>query len=125
MPRTGVAPQIRALAERYPEMSKAAIARKVGCHVSNVKQVLARYLSRTSIEELRDFQETKPDCVDAVAHRILSSVSDRKITKMSAQSAVTAFAILTDKAQLLRGQPTNINAMLLVDAVEALKLREQ
>ena len=123
--KTGAAPAIRHLYERYPEMSQAAIARKVGCTSSTVSTVLKQYLNSTSEEELRQFQENKADIYDAIQHRALSTITNSKLRNASAQSLVTAAAILEDKARLVRGQATNINATILLDVVEMLKNRNQ
>lgn len=104
-------------------MRKSEIARRVGCNPHNVSYVLAKYLGKASQDELRAFQENKADIVDSVAHRVLSSVTDKKIAKMSGQSAITAFAILTDKSQLLRGLATGINVSVLMDVVDAIRAK--
>lgn len=119
--RKGVAPAIRALHDRYPGMTKSAIARKVGCSPENVSQVLRNYLENTSIEELRDYQSNRADIFDALGHRLLSSLTKEKLEKSKPMEAVTAAAILFDKARLERGQATGINVEVLMDVAEAIR----
>lgn len=121
--RKGVAPRIRKLKTRYPEMTQPEIARRVGCSVDNVYNVLRRYHRSTTETELREFQENKADIIDQLAHRVVLSVTDAKLKKMSASQAFVGLGILTDKSQLLKGLPTGINVNVLMDVVEALRAR--
>lgn len=123
--RNGSAPAIRKLHEKYPEMTKAAIARKVGCTPHNVSVVLAKYLHDTSPEGLADFQANKAEVYDALQHRLLSSLTPEKISNSKVMEAVTAAAILEDKARLVRGQATGINVTVLMDVAEAIRARRQ
>jgi len=123
--KTGAAPKIRALHSRYPDLSNAAIAKRVGCSNENVRITLASFLDDKSLEDLRDFQETKADVFDSLQLRMLASITKEKIDKTRPVEAITAAAILEDKARLVRGQATNINATILLDVVEALKNRRQ
>lgn len=119
----GVAPTIRKLKTRYPEMTQPEIAKRVGCSVDNVQKVLRRYNRAASVEELRGFQENKADIVDHLAHRVVMSITDAKLKKMSASQAFIALGIAIDKSQLLHGLPTGINVSVLMDVVEAIRLR--
>ena len=119
--RTGAAPRIRALKERYPEMSKAAIARKVGCGINNVDYVLKRYLGDTSGEDLRRYQENQADIFDSIANRLLLSITPEKVEKSKLVEAITGAAILIDKARLVRGQATSINMTAVVDLIEVMR----
>lgn len=121
--RKGLAPKIRALRDKFPEMSKSAIARRVGCHPSNVDQVLGRYLGDVPLEDLRAYQENRADVFDALGHRFLLSVTQDKLDKTKPMEAVTAAAILYDKARLERGQATGINVSVLMDVAEAIRAR--
>jgi hypothetical protein len=115
-PRHGErAAKIRRLATSYPELSQAAIAKRVGCTIGNVYGVLKRFLGDTSEGELREFQENKADVYDALQRQCLESVTQAKLTKTSAPALVTAAAILEDKARLVRGQATGINVQVLLD----------
>lgn len=69
---------------RYPELSEAQIAKRVGCSPSNVHQVLATFLANRTESELRDFQANKADIYDAVQLRALASVTPDKLRKSSA-----------------------------------------
>lgn len=121
--RTGKAPAIRKLKEKYPEMSNAAIARKVGCHPSNVDAILRRYLGDTTAEELRGYQENRGDIFDAVGNRALLHITDAKLAKASPAELTTVMGILYDKARLERGQATGINVTVLMDVVDAIRSR--
>ena len=122
---TGKAEHIRLLHDRFPNLSPTAIANKVGCAESNVRQVLQRYVRDCSLEELRDFQANEADIVDAVRAKALSSLTKDHWDKSSALQIVTAAGILFDKSRLLKGQPTSIHANLLVDVLEHLKERDE
>lgn len=119
--KKGLAPRIRKLALDYPEMSKASIARKVGCTPGNVTTVLKTFLNGTSENELRQFQDNKPDILDSLSMRVLGSIDATKIKKASALQLVTAYGILHDKRALLLGQPTAINVSALVDVAKAIR----
>ena len=122
---TGKAAAIRVLHDRYPEMSQAAIARKVGCTDRNVSVVLKNYLRDTSPEELSQFQDSKADIYDAIQNRILASITPEKIEKAKLVESITSAAILEDKARLVRGQATGINVSVLMDVVEAIRARQK
>ena len=124
--KRGLAPLIRATKLRYPELSEAKIAKRVGCSPSNVHQVLSVFLHGHSEQELRDFQANKVDIYDAVQMRALESVTQDKLRKSSAGSLVTVAAILEDKARLIRGQATSIHVHALVDVLAMLReLRDE
>jgi len=120
-----LAPTIRKMAMQYPELSNSEIARTVGCSHQNVSEVLANFLAGTSPEALREFQESKADIYDAIQHRLLLSVTQEKIDKTKTMEAVTAAAILEDKARLVRGQATGINVNILLDVVDAMRQKSK
>ena len=120
---TGVAPRIRALKTRYPEMPGTEIAKRVGCNPNNVYAVLGKWLGDKGEQDLRDYQENQADVFDALAMRSLSSITDAKLTKANAVQLMTTAAIATDKARLVRGQATGINVNVLMDVVEAMRSR--
>jgi hypothetical protein len=119
--KIGVAPKIRKLALRYPELSKSDIARKVGCTRQNVSCVLNTFLDNRSPATLLDFQTTKAEVYDALQLRILESLTAAEITKAPLMARVTSAAILEDKARLVRGQATGISMIQMLDVVEAIK----
>lgn len=121
----GCAKEIIRIKKQIPNASNALIARTVGCTRGNVRSVLSTFLGKHSEEELRDFQENKANIVDALQLKALESITDRKLTKSSAAQLATMFGILYDKGALQRGQPTGINAVMLLDVVEAIKARQQ
>ena len=118
--KRGLASLIRATKARYPELSEAQIANRVGCTPSNVHQVLSGFLHGHSEVELRDFQANKADIYDAVQMRALASVTQDKLRKSSAGSLVTVAAILEDKARLIRGQATSVHIHALIDVLDAI-----
>ena len=122
--KRGLAPEIRKTALRYPELSKAEIARKVGCTRGNVSIVLDTFLDTKSPEQLRDYQENQADIFDSLAYRLLESVTQDKLDKTKPMEAITGAAILIDKARLVRGQATSINANVLIDLVRAVRAEQ-
>jgi len=118
---TGAAPIIRRTKLRYPEMSNAQIAKRVGCDKSNVSRVLSRFLGKHSEDELREFQQNKADVFDSLQMRALMSINDATISKASLLPRITGAAILEDKSRVIRGQATQINVSVLLDAVAAVR----
>lgn len=123
--KTGAAPRIRKLREKFPEMSELAIARRVGCNPSNVHRVLKTYLNDSTVVDLREYQENQADVFDSLAMRLLSSITPEKIAKSKIMEATTGAAILIDKARLVRGQATGINVSVLMDVAQAIRERRR
>ena len=122
---TGAAPRIRRLKMRYPELSENAIAKRVGCDPANVHRVLKRFMGEDGSEQdLQDYQNAKADIFDAMQRRIVMSISDADIAKAQLLPRVTAVAILEDKARTIRGQATQVNVNVLVDAAKMLREME-
>lgn len=121
--RTGVAPKIRILKDKFPEMSEAKIAKRVGCSPSNVHRVLSTYLSDLSEDELRNYQENKGDTFDSVVARSILSITPEKLANSSAVQLATVAGIAFDKSQLAHGLATGINVTVLMDVVEAIRER--
>lgn len=121
--RKGLAPKIRKLKLKHPELTDSDIARTVGCRPSNVSYVLKKFLGNNSEEDLRQYQENQADIFESVAHRLLTSVTQDKIDKTKPMEAITGAAILIDKARLVRGQATGINVSVLIDVAEAIRMR--
>jgi len=120
--KTGKAPAIRRMKMRYPEMSEAQIAKRVQCSPANVHYVLKRFLGEDNTEQdLRDYQESKAEIYDAMQMRIHRSITNEDIAKAPLVARVTSAAILEDKARVIRGQATQINVSVLLDAVQALR----
>jgi hypothetical protein len=123
---TGAAAKIRREKLRYPELSEGQIAKRVGCDPANVHRVLKRFLGTQTQDDLRQFQENKADMFDALQHRALMSVTDAKLAKTSARDLAVAAGIWEDKARTIRGQATQINVSVLLDAVQAVReMREK
>ena len=117
----GCAAKIRRDAIKFPELSKSQLARRAGCHPSNVTGVLKGFLKSNTEEDLRDFQASKAEVFDAIQLRFLESLTPSKLAKSSALQSVTAAAILEDKARLVRGQATGINVTALLDVAQLLR----
>jgi hypothetical protein len=118
---TGAAEHIRLLHDRYPKLGNTAIANKVGCDESTVRDVLARYTRNCSLETLREFQANETDILDAIRQQTLASITCEKLEKANFLQLVTGAAILLDKSRLLNGQPTSIHVTALVDLVGLLR----
>lgn len=119
---TGAAPKIRKMKLRYPELSEVQIAKRVGCDPANVHRVLKRFLGKKqSQDDLRQFQADKADVFDALQHRALMSVTDAKLAKTGVRDLAVAAGIWEDKARIVRGQATQINVNVLLDAVQAIR----
>jgi hypothetical protein len=119
--RTGAGRRAIALKLAHPELSDAKIAERVGCRPSNVSSVLGRFLGDHSEEELKSFQNAKAEIFDALQMRSLMSITQEDIAKAPFLPRITGAAILEDKARLIRGQATQINVSVLLDAVEAVR----
>jgi hypothetical protein len=119
---TGAAPKIRRLKMRFPDMSEGQIAKRVQCSPANVHRVLKRFLGEDQSEEdLKSFQEEKANVYDALQQRALMSVTDAKLAKTAVRDLAVAAGIWEDKARVIRGQATQINVSVLLDAVAAVK----
>ena len=122
--RTGAADKVIDLHLRKPHMSKAAIARRVGCSPGNVDYVLKRYLAKNSEAQLREYQANQGDAFDAIGMRALASITPKKLANASAVQLMTTAAIATDKARLIRGEATGINVSVLLDIAAGIRERQ-
>lgn len=119
--KKGKAALIRKLHCDYPELSQADIARRTDTSTANVNQVLKRFNDNVSVESLKDYQENKADIYDLLQSRFLASITKEDVEKAPLLARVTSAAILEDKARTIRGQATQINVSVLLDAVQAIK----
>lgn len=124
---TGVAPAIRRMKMRYPEMSEGQIAQRVGCDPANVHRVLKRFLGdKITEDDHKTFEEHTADIFSRLQNRMLTSITDEKIANTQLLPLITASAILEDKKRTIRGQATQINVSVLLDAVQAIRdMRKQ
>jgi hypothetical protein len=118
---TGAARRIRKLKVQHPEFSDSDIARIVGCNSSNVSRVLKRFLGELNEGDVQTFQQRKADMYDALQVRMLGSITDADILKTPVGTRVISAGVLYDKAALTRGQATQINVNVLLDAVQAIR----
>ena len=123
-PKGKRAAEIRYLHDKYPELSNSALARRVGCDESNVRQVLRSYLRAIPISDIDEFREDKALILESIQHRTLASITDRDIANSSFSQRIVATAIMEDKIRLMRGQPTSIHVHALVDVLDALRMRD-
>jgi AraC-like DNA-binding protein len=117
----GIAARIRRIKVENPELGATKIAKLVGCNPSNVTRVLQKFLGNSSETDLQDYQNQKAKIFDALQKRIHESISDDDIAKAQLLPRVTAAAILEDKARTIRGQATQINVSVLLDAVQTIR----
>lgn len=122
---TGASEHIKLLHDRFPRMGNSAIANKVGCDESTVRDVIARYARNCSLENLRDFQANEADILDAVRERTVASISPQKLANATYLQLVTGAAILMDKSRLLKGQPTDIHVHALMDVAQLLREKRE
>jgi hypothetical protein len=120
-----LAPLIRATKLRYPELSDAEIAKRVGCTGQNVGQVLSAFLSDKTFEDVLEFRDSKAQIFEAVQYRTLASITEEDIAKASYLQRITGAAILQDKIQLIRGQPTSIHVHALIDVLDAIAAKRE
>lgn len=118
---TGKAPLIRKIALEHPEFSEGQVAKLVDCDPANVHRVLDTFRTKFSKAQLAQFQESKADIYDALQYRALASVSDEALENASVRDKAVAAGIWEDKARVIRGQATQINVNVLLDAVQAIK----
>jgi hypothetical protein len=120
--RNGSGRRAVALKLEYPELSEGQIAKAVGCDPANVHRALNRFLgAKNSEQDLRDFQEAKADVFDALQQRALMCVTDESLAKTPVRDLAVAAGIWEDKARTIRGQATQINVSVLLDAVQAVR----
>ena len=118
---TGAGKRAIAMKLENPHLSDAKIAALVGCSPANVHTVLSRFLGDHSKEELREFQANKADIFDSIQLRSLMSITNDDIAKAPLLPRITGAAILEDKARTIRGQATQVNVTVLLDAVQAIR----
>ena len=119
---TGAARAIRATKLKYPELTNSQIAKRVKCDPANVQRVLERFLGNSNTtQDLRDYQNQKADVWESVAMKAVMSIDDAKLSKSSAAQLMMVAGTAFDKSQLVRGQATQVNVTVLLDAVQAIR----
>lgn len=88
-------------------MSHAEIAKLQGCNPSNITRVLQRYGVIQPYSVITEYREHKADILAGLQHRLLSSISDSDIKKISPAQRIMAAGLLYDKERLERGQSTS------------------
>ena len=69
-------------------------------------------------------ERTLAEKLEENAHRLADSLATHDLTGVSLASKATALGIVTDKALLLRGQPTSISGSVMSDDERRLRLAE-
>jgi len=101
-------------------LSQAAIARNLDRSRHMVRNVLAQP------EVQRNIQDEKAELAQLYrekARTIVESISSADIAGASLQQKAVSTGILLDKSLLLSGDPTSINVSVLMDVVDAMRLR--
>src|SRR5512135_375552 len=87
-----------------------AVAKEVGRDPKTVKKLSQRDDAASQIEVMK---KDIADQFEGIVQRMLSSVSDEDIQKISAYQRVLSAAVGTDKVRLLRGESTENIALLI------------
>ena len=105
-----------AKAKTYAAMghSYRQIGRELGKSDHTIKRALTA--SPEVVAEVQTMQKDLGDIFDDLAKRMAGSITDEDIKKLNAYQRTVSAAIATDKAQLLKGQPT-VNVAVLVDLI--------
>jgi predicted DNA-binding protein YlxM (UPF0122 family) len=96
-------------------ISLSEIAAVVGCS----KQAISDRLKGTNLDDLRDYQDNKPLHMTHLQKRLVDSLSDADITKMSPYQRIIGSAILEDKFMPKQQQTTNVLAIsVIVESID-------
>jgi len=94
--------QIEQLAVDNPKLSQKAIAKLAGTDAGTVKNILDdREKLRT---EANDYREKEIDFITHLCKRLLNSLTDDEIKKMTPSQRIVSTGILTDKRAVLTGK---------------------
>lgn len=99
--------------------SYRAIGTELGRCDKTVKKALTR--SPEVIQEVREIKVELAHSFGDLARRMITSITDADIGKLDAYRRTLSGAVATDKMQLLRGEATQIDVHVLLDAVQAAK----
>lgn len=99
--------------------SYRAIGTELGRCDKTIKKALTR--SPEVIQEVREIRADLAERYQAEALRVLNSISDQDIEKASLQNKAVSSGIFLDKSLLLRGQVTQVDVHVLLDAVSAVR----
>jgi predicted transcriptional regulator len=114
-----------------PELAKAKTLaamghsyRQIGRELGKSDHTIKRALTASPevVAEVETMQKDLGGIFDDLAKRMAGSITDEDIKKLNAYQRTVSAAIATDKAQLLKGQPT-MNVGVLVQVLDV--IREQ
>lgn len=92
-----------------------AIAKQLGKSDHTIKKALA---APEIVAEVEIIKKDLGTVFEELAHRMIESITDQDITKLNAYQRTVSGAIATDKAQLLKGEPTmNVGLLLEVASI--------
>jgi hypothetical protein len=95
-------------------------ANTVGKQIKRNRRTVQKFLDEPSSKAIL------ADMYERLNRKILESVTAEDIEKATLQQKSVSAAIMTDKALLLRGEPTQITVSYLLEAVELIReMREQ
>ena len=85
-----------------------------GCTKQGAHKAFQRFVSELlPTDQLKTFEEAKPQLMSAVQQKLLATVGDEeKIAKMSVRDAAVAFGIIFDKQRLATNQSTSNISLL-------------
>jgi hypothetical protein len=101
--------------------SDRRIGRELRKSAHTVKKAL---VSPEAIAEVQTIKANLVDLFDDVALRMLKSITDDDIKKLSAYQRTISGAIAVDKSRLLKGESTaNVSVHVLVDVLHAIRAK--
>lgn len=92
------------LGYRDKNLSKADMARLLGCSPANITQRLRGYESK--IVAVDNHKRYRADALTDITRRLLQSITPDEIKKLNMRDKVMCYGILYDKERLERGQST-------------------
>jgi hypothetical protein len=96
-------------------VSSPDIAKMLTIPTKTIQSVIKRFLpAKADRKALEIFKTNKADILSIFQRKMLYSITDEQIDRMSVSQKMMAFGILFDKERLLRGQPTSINLIASV-----------
>lgn len=98
--------------------SYRAISREIGRDHKTVAAACRKPKMAAAIEDIKG---ALSDFFEGLARRMIASISDEDITKISAYQRTLSAAISVDKMQLLRGRSTENISLNLCEIVEAVE----
>jgi AraC-like DNA-binding protein len=110
----------KAVELRLKGLTLEEIARQFGCSKQSVHKALKPYQD-INPEALHAFKVGRADLLAGFQLRLIQSVTDEDLKKMSPRDKFLAFGILFDKERLERGQSTVNTALFSVIVGEACK----